>query len=64
MKIVTVGGLIRTLELMREYQKGTSENSRIMAGKWQDAVDEFIASWKKDGINYSAPLFVNKGDKK
>jgi hypothetical protein len=64
MKIVTVGGLIGVLELMREYQKETSEESRLTAEAWQEVVDEFITSWKKNGINDSVPLFGNKGDEK
>jgi hypothetical protein len=64
MKIVTVGGLIGVLELMREYQKKTSEESRLTAEAWQEVVDDFITSWKKDGINDSAPLFCDKRERK
>jgi hypothetical protein len=60
MKIRTIGGLIGALELMRGYQRETTENGRIMAGKWQKEIDEFTAAWKKDGVNGSTPLFSEK----
>jgi hypothetical protein len=65
MKIVTVVGLIGTLELMRQYQKeGTVlPSNRIQAEEWERVVDEYIPAWKQDGINGSVPLFGDKGEK-
>jgi hypothetical protein len=62
MKIVTVGGLIGTIELMRHYQK-MNEGKR-MAGEWEKIIDQFISDWEKDGINGSTPLFEEKEEKK
>jgi hypothetical protein len=57
MKIITTGGLIGTLELMRRYQQETTDNGRVMADKWLKEIDAFIIAWKKNGINGSTPLF-------
>jgi hypothetical protein len=57
MNIVTVGGLIGTIELMRQYQKDSTGVSRKMMEGWQGIVDNFISDWNKDGINGSTPLF-------
>jgi hypothetical protein len=57
MRIRTVGGLIGTIELMRQYQKDSTGISRKMAEEWQDIVDKFISDWNKDGINGSTYLF-------
>jgi hypothetical protein len=55
--IQTVGALIGTLELMRQYQKETTAKSKQMAAEWEVIIDKFLSDWKKDGINRSEPLF-------
>jgi hypothetical protein len=57
MKIITVSGLIGTIELMRQYQKETTNESKQMAAEWEKIIDGFISGWKKDGTNGSTLLF-------
>jgi hypothetical protein len=57
MKIVTIGGLIGTIELMRQYQKETTKESKRMEAEWEKVVDQFLSDWEKNGINGSTPLF-------
>jgi hypothetical protein len=57
MKITSIGSLIGSIELMRQYQKETTNESKKMAAEWEAIIDGFISDWKKDGINGSAPLF-------
>jgi hypothetical protein len=56
MKIKTIGGLIGTIELMRQYQKETAKESKRMAAEWEKAVDQFLSEWEKNGINGSVLL--------
>jgi hypothetical protein len=62
MKIVTIDGLIGTIELMRYYQKETTNESKRMAAEWEKIIDQFLSEWARDGINYSTPLFGDKGE--
>jgi hypothetical protein len=60
MNIKTIGGLIGTIELMRQYQKETAKESKRMAAEWEKVVDQFLSEWEKNGINGSTPLFEEK----
>jgi hypothetical protein len=57
MIIKTVGGLIGTIGLMRQYQKGTTPGCKKMAARWEEVIDLFVSDWQRGGINGSAELF-------